>query len=188
MLTTLLYFLFYLEHSTQMQTLSKNTFVFLASMLLFSSCYNNKRLVYFQDTCFSGIPKLMVSTKSICRLQPNDILISFKVTVLGEVNNPGYHYVCNNQIAILEAFGLATDLNPVGSEKNVKLIRQVPDGSEIVLLDLMDPRLLKSKHLYLMPNDALYVEPLPARSSRLNLEPGALDFANFQWQLQLFNS
>jgi polysaccharide export outer membrane protein len=104
-------------------------------------------------------------------------LISFKVTVLGEVKNPGYHYVYNNQITILEALGLAGDLTSVGSRKNVKLIRQVPKGSEVVVLDLTDPRLLKSKYYYLMPNDALYVEPLKARSSRLNLEHLTLLFS-----------
>jgi polysaccharide export outer membrane protein len=104
-------------------------------------------------------------------------LISFKVTVLGEVNNPGYHYVYNNQVTILEALGLAGDLTAVGNRKNVKLVRQVKGGSEVVLLNLTDPRLLKSKYFYLMPNDALYVEPLRARSGRLNLEHLTLVFS-----------
>ncbi len=104
-------------------------------------------------------------------------LISFKITVLGEVNNPGYHYVYNNQITILEALGLAGDLTPVGSRKNIKLVRQVQGGSEVVLLDLTNPNLLKSKYFYLMPNDALYIEPLKARSRRLNLEHITLLFS-----------
>lgn len=104
-------------------------------------------------------------------------LISFKVTVLGEVNNPGYHYVYNNQVTILEALGLAGDLTAVGNRKNVKLVRQVKGGSEVVLLNLTDPRLLKSKYFYLMPNDALYIEPLRARSGRLNLEHLTLVFS-----------
>lgn len=104
-------------------------------------------------------------------------LISFKITVLGEVNNPGYHYVYNNQITILEALGLAGDLNAVGSRKNIKLVRQVKNGTEVVLLDLTNPALLKSKYYYLMPNDALYVEPLRARSRRLNLEHLTLIFS-----------
>jgi polysaccharide export outer membrane protein len=104
-------------------------------------------------------------------------LISFKITVLGEVNNPGYHYVYNNQITILEALGLAGDLSPTGSRKNVKLIRQAQGGSEVVLLDLTNPALLKSKYFYLLPNDAIYVEPLKARSRRLNLEHLTLVFS-----------
>lgn len=104
-------------------------------------------------------------------------LISFKITVLGEVRNPGYHYVYNNQVTILEALGLAGDLTPVASRKNIKLIRQTQTGSEVVLLDLTNPGLLKSKYFYLLPNDALYVEPLKARSGRLNLEHLTLVFS-----------
>lgn len=104
-------------------------------------------------------------------------LISFKITVLGEVNNPGYHYIYNNQATILEALGMAGDLTQFGSRKNIKLIRQVPKGSEVVLLDLRDPELLKSKYFYLMPNDVLYVEPFKARSKKTNLENLTLLFS-----------
>src|SRR5258706_3903962 len=37
-------------------------------------------------------------------------LISFKVTVLGEVKNPGYYFVYNNQETTLEALGMLEDL------------------------------------------------------------------------------
>jgi polysaccharide export outer membrane protein len=104
-------------------------------------------------------------------------MLSFKITVLGEVNNPGYHYIYNNQATLLEALGMAGDLNQFGSRKNIKLIRQVPRGSEVVLLDLRDPNLLKSKYFFMMPNDVIYVEPLKARNKRLNLENLSLLFS-----------
>ena len=97
-------------------------------------------------------------------------LTSFKVTVLGEVKSPGYYYVFNNQATLLEALGLAGDLTPVGNRRNVKLIRQSEAGSQVVLLDLTDPNLLKSNYYYLMPGDVLYVEPFRARAKRTNLE------------------
>jgi polysaccharide export outer membrane protein len=97
-------------------------------------------------------------------------LTSFKVTVLGEVKNPGYYYVYNNQATVLEALGLAGDLTPVGNRQHIKLIRQLESGSQVVLLDLTDPNLLKSDHYYLTPGDVLYVEPFKARSKRTNLE------------------
>lgn len=104
-------------------------------------------------------------------------LTSFKVTVLGEVKNPGYLYVYNNQATILEALGLAGDLTAVASRKNIKLIRQVPTGSKVILLDLTDPNLLSSDFYYLMPNDVIYVEPLKARSKKTNLEILSVVFA-----------
>lgn len=114
-------------------------------------------------------------------------LISYKITVLGEVNNPGYHYVYNNQATLLEALGLAGDLTIFASRKNVKLIRTVPKGTEVVLLDLKDPNLLKSKYFYLMPNDVVYVEPLRARSKRSNLENLTLLFSAITTAILILN-
>jgi polysaccharide export outer membrane protein len=114
-------------------------------------------------------------------------MLSFKITVLGEVNNPGYHYVYNNQATLLEALGLAGDLTQFGNRKNVKLIRQVPRGSEVVLLDLRDPNLLKSKYFFLMPNDVVYVEPFKARNKRLNLENLALLFSALTTAILILN-
>ncbi|GAB2700283.1 hypothetical protein GCM10011495_24170 [Hymenobacter frigidus] len=95
-------------------------------------------------------------------------LTSFKLTILGEVRVPGRYFVYNAQATVLEALGLAGDLTEFGSRTNVKLIRPTPKGSEVVLLDLTDPNLLRSKYYYLLPNDALYVEPLKARTNRGN--------------------
>src|SRR5258706_4837250 len=104
-------------------------------------------------------------------------LISFKVTVLGEVKNPGYYYVYNNQATALEALGMAGDLTNFGNRTNVKLLRQNTLGTEVILLDLTDPNLLKSEYFFLKPGDVLYVEPLKARSKRLNLELLSVLFA-----------
>lgn len=95
-------------------------------------------------------------------------LLSFKVTVLGEVRAPGRYYVYNDQATVLEGLGLAGDLTEFGNRQQVKLVRQTVTGSEVVLLDLTDPALLRSPYYYLQPNDALYIEPLKARASRAN--------------------
>lgn len=104
-------------------------------------------------------------------------LTSFKITVLGEVKNPGYLYVYNNQVTLLEALGLAGDLTQFANRKNIKLIRQIPTGSQVVLINLTDPKLLSSEYFYLMPNDVLYIEPLKARSKKTNLEVLGVVFA-----------
>ncbi|WP_210520979.1 polysaccharide biosynthesis/export family protein [Hymenobacter terricola] len=95
-------------------------------------------------------------------------LLSFKLTVLGEVRNPGRFLIYNGQATVLEALGLAGDLTEFGNRQNVKLVRQTDKGAEVVLLDLTNPDLLRSPYYYMMPNDALYVEPLKARTSRAN--------------------
>ena len=104
-------------------------------------------------------------------------LLSFKVTVLGEVRAPGRYYVYNGQATVLEGLGLAGDLTEFGNRENVKLVRQTDTGSVMVMLNLTDAGLLHSPYYYLLPNDALYIEPLKARTSRGNANNYGLLFS-----------
>ena len=114
-------------------------------------------------------------------------LTSFRLTVLGEVRAPGRYFVYNPQATVFEALGLAGDLTEFGNRTNVKLIRQTATGSEVVLLDLTDPNLLRSKYYYLLPNDALYVEPLKARTGRGNAGNLGLVFAGLSTVILLLS-
>lgn len=114
-------------------------------------------------------------------------LLSFKITVLGEVRQPGRYFIYNPQATILEALGMAGDLSEFGNRENVKLIRQTANGSEVVLVNLTDANLLKSPYYYLQPNDALYVEPLKARTSRGNVNNLAIVFAGISAIVLLFS-
>ena len=96
-------------------------------------------------------------------------LISFKITVLGEVKNPGYYNIYNDQATILEGLGMAGDLTDFGNRQNITLIRQTESGSAAVLVNLRDPNMLSSKFYYLQPNDVIYVQPLKAKNTRANL-------------------
>lgn len=96
-------------------------------------------------------------------------LISFKISVLGEVRQPGYYYVYNEQANLFEGLGMAGDLTQGASRENIKLIRQKPGGSEVVLLDLKDPNIVQSQYYYLQPNDVIYVEPRTTQIKRENL-------------------
>lgn len=104
-------------------------------------------------------------------------LVSFKISVLGEVRNPGYYYVYNGQCTILEALGLASDLTQNGNRNSIKLIRQTDNGAEVILLDLTNPDLINSKYYYMQPNDVLYIEPTKEQVRRLNFQPISLGFS-----------
>lgn len=114
-------------------------------------------------------------------------LVSFKITVLGQVNRPGYYYAFNNQLTLPEGLGLANDLTELGNRKKVKLIRQTASGSEVVLLDLTDPATLKSKYYYLMPNDVIYVEPFKANTGRDNAQLLTLVFSGLTTAILVLN-
>jgi polysaccharide export outer membrane protein len=96
-------------------------------------------------------------------------LVSFKITVLGEVNNPGHYYIYNNQATLLEGLGMAGDMTDFGNRENITLVRQTANGLGAVLINLKDPKALASQYYYLQPNDVVYVQPLKAKNARGNL-------------------
>ena len=65
-------------------------------------------------------------------------LISFKVSVLGEVRNPSSFYIYNERANLLEGLSMAGDLTQGADRESVKLIRQKDGKSEVVLLDLKE--------------------------------------------------
>ena len=85
-------------------------------------------------------------------------LTSFKISVLGDVQNPGTNYVYNNQATIFEALSAAGDANLSGKRTNIRLIRQIDAESHVIKLDLTDPKIIESPYYFLMPNDVIYVE------------------------------
>jgi polysaccharide biosynthesis/export protein len=96
-------------------------------------------------------------------------LISFKISVIGEVRSPGYYQVFNEQANLFEGLAMAGDLTTAADRKTVKLVRQKPGSSEVILLDLTDPNLVQSHYYYLQPNDVIYVEPRSKYLGRENL-------------------
>jgi polysaccharide export outer membrane protein len=96
-------------------------------------------------------------------------LVSFRITVLGEVRNPGQYFVYNDQATLLEGLGMAGDLTDFGNRENITLIRQ--NGSKLggIRLNLRNPDVLSSKYYYLQPNDVVYVQPLRVKNTRGNL-------------------
>lgn len=104
-------------------------------------------------------------------------LVSFRVSVLGEVERPGSYFVYNNQITLLEALAQAGGPKEFGDKRHVTLMRQSDQGTQALYLDLSKTEVLTSEYYYLLPNDVVYVPTLKARPGRLNLELMAILFA-----------
>ncbi len=95
---------------------------------------------------------------------------NYKISVLGEVNNPGMFTVSNEKINILEALAQAGDLTIYGVRDKVKLIRENASGKkEIIRINLNDAEIINSPYYYLQQNDIVYVEPnkVKARNSTI---------------------
>lgn len=96
--------------------------------------------------------------------------LSFKVTILGEVNKPGLFYVSNEKITLLEALGMAGDLNIYGDRQEIKIIRQTPEGYKELKVDLTTKAALNTEVAYLYPDDVVYVKPIKRRNT-LTISP-----------------
>lgn len=114
-------------------------------------------------------------------------LVSFKITILGDVQRAGTYYIYNNQATIFEALGLAGDLRVTANRKNVKLIRQIDHSSYVILLDLTDPKIIESPYYFMLPNDVIYVEIANAQTVRTNLPLLGTLFAAISTTILLLN-
>jgi len=97
-------------------------------------------------------------------------ITSFKISVLGDVKNPGTYYVYNTQSTIFEALSSAGDLNITAKRENVRLIRQVGDKSIVVKLDLTKPSIIESPYYFMHPNDVIYAETSKQNIAKENVQ------------------
>jgi hypothetical protein len=88
---------------------------------------------------------------------------NFKVTILGEVKNPGSYKVASERVSILDALGMAGDLGINGKRKNVLVMREQGDEKIFTRVDLTSSEFIDSPFFYLQQNDVVYVEPNKGR-------------------------
>ncbi len=99
-------------------------------------------------------------------------ILSFTVTVMGEVLQPGPVTVKNGRITILEAIGAAGDMTIFGERTNVLLTRDTNGKLERVRIDLTKSEVFSSPYFYLQQNDVLYIEPNDSKKRDSNYNQG----------------
>lgn len=89
-------------------------------------------------------------------------IANYTITVLGDVKMPGTYTIPNERITVLEAVGLAGDLN-ISGVRYIEVKRE--EGKQITTykLDLRSNNLFTSPVYYLQQNDVVYVQPNKAR-------------------------
>ncbi|MCX6188038.1 MAG: polysaccharide biosynthesis/export family protein [Bacteroidetes bacterium] len=92
-------------------------------------------------------------------------LVSFKVTVFGEVGMPGIKALVSANATLLDALASSGDLTSFGNRSNIKVLR----GETVYYLDLTDMNVFKSDGFFLQSNDIIYVQPLRKKSALANL-------------------
>ncbi len=91
-------------------------------------------------------------------------LAGFRYTVNGEVANPGTKILYQEKVTILEAIANSGDISVTGDRKDVKVMRQFPQGVETFSIDLTDSKAMQSPVYYLQPNDYIYIKPLKQKT------------------------
>ncbi len=145
----------------------------------------NLNLQQLKDSLENKIQKYYQQVTAQVRLADN------YVTIIGNVNNPGRYQVdFREQITIFELIGMAGDLSIEANRKEVRLLRNTGDETEVINLDLTKRNIIESNYYYLMPNDIIYAPPLRGKTFQMNsfifsvalgiINAGLVVFALFQ--------
>lgn len=86
-------------------------------------------------------------------------ILTYKITILGEVRSPGVYYNYDKSITILEALGMANGTTQFASIRKALVVRTTATGNKSYRLDLTGKSVMASEAFYLLPNDVLYIEP-----------------------------
>jgi polysaccharide export outer membrane protein len=106
------------------------------------------------------IQKRMIEEGYINDAVVNTKIMSFKVTVMGDVKAPGTQTYQGERLTILEALGKAGDLTNSAYRDNVLVIREENGKRRAYEVNLLDNQaVFNSPAYYLQQNDVIYVQP-----------------------------
>ncbi|MES2544090.1 MAG: polysaccharide biosynthesis/export family protein [Bacteroidota bacterium] len=91
-------------------------------------------------------------------------LAGFRYTINGEIGSPGSKVLYRDNVSVMEAIANSGDITITGDRKNIVVMRQFPQGTEMHSIDLTDINAMKSPYYYLQPNDFIYIKPLKQKS------------------------
>ncbi len=90
-------------------------------------------------------------------------LLNAKVTILGEVKNPGTYSFTEQNITLPQALGFAGDLTINGQRDDVLLITEDNGMRKVIHVDLTKADWFNSPHYFISPNDFIVVNPNNAK-------------------------
>lgn len=90
---------------------------------------------------------------------------NYRISILGQVSNPGVYDISSERISILEAIAKAGDLSINGRRKDVLVIRDFNGTKTYTNIDLTSKEVFNSPVYFLTQNDVVYVRPKKAAIS-----------------------
>ena len=199
--------------------------LFLAGLIILSSCGSSKKVVYLQDADVNMRVKTEIEYKTV--IHPDDLLsivvscddlesaVPFNTPMIGlgrevtsssqqiprgylvdkageidfpvlgklkvegisrnelsemlkeklslYLKNPGCYQVSSERVSLLDALGMAGDLQINGKRKNVLIMREQGNEKVFARVDLTSSDYINTPFFYLQQNDVVYVEPNKGR-------------------------
>ena len=86
-------------------------------------------------------------------------IINFRVSIMGEVMNPGSYDVLNQNISLTELISKAGGFEKSADLNNLMIIRNTNNKIVTKYLDITSHEFFKSDFYYLKQNDQIYVKP-----------------------------
>ena len=111
------------------------------------------------EECREVIYKKVKATGYLKDLVVQVRFLSFRVSIMGEVNSPGTYTIPSQSLTILEALGMAHDVTMFSKRDNILVIREKNGVRNYGRINLKTKEVFKSPYFYLQPNDIVYVEP-----------------------------
>ena len=96
-------------------------------------------------------------------------LLNYKITVIGEVLNPGIYFNYNQEFTVFDAIGMSNGTKNTAALNNVMVIREFGNKSQTFKLDLNSASVLTSEAYNILPNDVIVVQPAAYKNFELKL-------------------
>jgi polysaccharide export outer membrane protein len=84
--------------------------------------------------------------------------LNFRITVMGEVGNPGVLNIPTERLTLIEALGMAGDITEFGKKKEVKILRENNSQRKMGIIDVTSEKMFESPYYQLQQNDVILVE------------------------------
>lgn len=107
----------------------------------------------------TNIKEKLVSGGHLLNPTVNVRLVNAKVTILGEVNQPGTYSFTEQNITLLQALGYAGDLTINGKRNDILITREVDGLRKVSHIDLTSASFMNSEFYFIKPNDVIVVNP-----------------------------
>lgn len=96
-------------------------------------------------------------------------LLNYKVTILGEVVNPGVYFNYNPDFSVMDLISMANGTKNTSALDNVIVVRQFGNKSQTFKLNLNSAESLNSEAYNILPNDIVIVQPAKFKNLELRL-------------------